>query len=44
MGGNINNTIREGNGYWYKKGLRDGMPIAMGYFAVAFTLGITAKI
>ena len=43
MGGNINNTIREGNGYWYKKGLRDGMPIAMGYFAVAFTLGITAK-
>lgn len=43
MSGNINNTIREGNGYWYKKGLRDGMPIAMGYFAVAFTLGITAK-
>lgn len=31
------------NGYWYKKGLRDGMPIAAGYFAVAFTLGITAK-
>ena len=43
MSGNINNTIREGNGYWYKKGLQDGMPIAMGYFAVAFTLGITAK-
>lgn len=34
---------QKGNGYWYKKGLRDGMPIAMGYFAVAFTLGITAK-
>lgn len=32
-----------GNGYWYKKGLRDGIPIAVGYFAVAFTLGITAK-
>ncbi len=28
---------------WYKKGLRDGIPIALGYFAVAFTLGITAK-
>lgn len=35
--------VQRGNGYWYKKGLRDGMPIAMGYFAVAFTLGITAK-
>lgn len=28
---------------WYKKGLRDGVPIALGYFAVAFTLGIVAK-
>ncbi len=28
---------------WYKKGLKDGIPIALGYFAVAFTLGITAK-
>lgn len=34
---------QKGNGYWYKKGLRDGIPIALGYFAVAFTLGITAK-
>ena len=24
-------------------GLRDGIPIAMGYFAVAFSLGIVAK-
>ena len=24
-------------------GLRDGIPIAMGYFAVAFSLGIIAK-
>ena len=24
------------------KGMRDGVPIALGYFAVAFTLGITA--
>ena len=27
----------------YCKGLRDGLPIALGYFAVAFTLGIVAK-
>lgn len=31
------------NKIWYKKGLRDGIPIALGYFAVAFTLGIIAK-
>lgn len=31
------------NKIWYKKGLRDGIPIALGYFAVAFTLGIVAK-
>ena len=28
---------------WFAKGLRDGLPISMGYFAVAFTLGIAAK-
>ena len=28
---------------WYKKGLQDGIPIFLGYFAVAFTLGIAAK-
>jgi len=27
---------------WYKKGLKDGIPIGLGYFAVAFTLGIVA--
>ena len=27
----------------YKKGLRDGIPIALGYFAVAFSLGFMAK-
>ncbi len=27
----------------YKEGLRDGIPIALGYFAVSFTLGIAAK-
>lgn len=31
------------NKLWYKRGLRDGIPIALGYFAVAFTLGIVAK-
>lgn len=39
----MSREVQKGNGYWYKKGLRDGIPIAMGYFAVAFTLGITAK-
>ncbi len=31
------------NKFWYKKGLKDGIPIALGYFAVAFTLGIAAR-
>lgn len=33
----------ESNQTWYQKGLRDGIPIALGYFAVSFTLGIAAK-
>ena len=33
----------ESNKTWYRKGLTDGVPIALGYFAVSFTLGITAK-
>lgn len=28
---------------WYKQGVRDGIPIALGYFAVSFALGIAAK-
>lgn len=28
---------------WYRRGMRDGIPIGLGYFAVAFTLGIAAK-
>lgn len=28
---------------WYKKGVSDGIPICLGYFAVAFTLGIMAQ-
>ncbi len=31
------------NSKWYVKGIRDGIPIGLGYFAVAFTLGIVAK-
>lgn len=27
----------------FRQGVRDGMPIALGYFAVAFTLGVAAK-
>ena len=30
-------------GAWIRKGLRDGFPICMGYFAVAFALGIAAR-
>lgn len=35
--------IKLDNKKWYKSGVRDGIPIALGYFAVAFTLGIVAK-
>ena len=31
------------NRKWYLKGIKDGIPIALGYFAVAFSLGILAK-
>lgn len=31
------------NRSWFLKGMRDGIPICLGYFAVALTLGITAK-
>ena len=30
-------------GKWYLKGLRDGIPIMLGYFAVALALGINAR-
>ena len=33
----------ESNKICFKNGLRDGAPIALGYFAVAFTLGIAAR-
>ena len=35
--------MRSDKKHAYKNGLRDGLPIAMGYFAVAFSLGFMAK-
>ena len=34
---------RKENRTWFLKGMRHGVPIGLGYFAVAFTLGIQAK-
>ncbi len=34
---------RQENRKWFLKGMRHGVPIGLGYFAVAFTLGINAK-
>ncbi len=31
------------NAGWFTKGLKDGIPICLGYFAVAFALGIAAR-
>lgn len=39
----MNNKRAHSNSSWFRKGMKDGMPIALGYFAVAFTLGITAR-
>lgn len=36
-------SMRQENKKWFLKGMRHGVPIGLGYFAVAFTLGITAK-
>lgn len=33
----------KGNKHYFVKGIHDGMPIALGYFAVAITLGLAAK-
>lgn len=39
----MNYKKRQENRTWFLKGMRHGVPIGLGYFAVAFTLGITAK-
>ena len=31
------------NATWFRRGLKDGLPIALGYLAVSFSLGIAAK-
>ena len=35
--------MRMGAMEWYRRGLRDGIPIGLGYLAVSFTLGIAAR-
>lgn len=35
--------MKNDNRSWFLKGLRDGIPISLGYLAVSFTLGIAAK-
>ena len=35
--------MQKTNREWFLKGMKDGIPISLGYFAVAFTLGIAAK-
>lgn len=39
----IEQQRKTGSRSWYLRGLKDGVPIGLGYFAVAFTMGITAK-
>lgn len=35
--------MKETNFAWYRRGLKAGIPIGLGYLAVAFTLGIAAR-
>ena len=35
--------MKSENNTWFARGLRAGVPIGLGYFAVAFTLGIAAR-
>ena len=35
--------MKSENKAWFARGLRSGVPIGLGYFAVAFTLGIAAR-
>ena len=39
----IGEYMNNSTSYWLKKGIHNGMPIALGYLAVSFTLGIAAK-
>jgi predicted branched-subunit amino acid permease len=41
---NCVNRVMEKNTFkWFRKGVHDGVPIFLGYFAVSFTLGIAAR-
>ena len=35
--------MKDSNFAWYRRGLKAGIPIGLGYLAVAFTLGISAR-
>jgi predicted branched-subunit amino acid permease len=35
--------MKSENRTWFLRGMKDGIPIALGYFAVSLTLGITAR-
>ena len=39
----MKHSVTLNNRSWFAQGMRDGIPIALGYFAVSLTLGITAK-
>lgn len=36
-------SVDQSSRAWYLRGLRDGIPIGLGYLAVGFTVGITAR-
>lgn len=36
-------SVRRDNKMWFRRGITNGIPIALGYFAVSFTLGIAAR-
>lgn len=40
---NKGKRVDQGSRAWYLRGLRDGVPIGLGYLAVGFTVGITAR-
>lgn len=35
--------MNQNNTAWFRRGIKNGVPIALGYFAVSFTLGIAAR-
>lgn len=39
----VEEKIKKTNSQEFKEGMRDGIPIGLGYFAVSFTLGIAAR-